>query len=422
MQVGGADRNRRGHRRRSPIVDTRSTTIGAVLDSATARRVPVGRRFSDTLYLAPGVSSGGSVGAANPSIGGGERPRQPVRRRRREHHQRRLRRARLVLDRVRLARQRHAVRLRPGSPGQDRRLRGRVRPGDRRRRQRRHQERHATSSRGSVVRLLPPDAGSRATGQEFRVAERHGQHRRLAAERRRRRRSAARSCGTACSSSAPIDPQWETRTFAPAARRGFPARRAWATSIAKRQITSYAAKGTWQLDARTTASTRRSSAIRPRATWGRSAPRRCWRTTPSGFSELGSTAATTRPSATTACSRRDWLVEASFARALQPDRGDAGGRRVARHRHAASCRTCISGGIGFYEAGNDGKNMQYQVKATNVLGGHQLRYGVLYEDVEYDQINQRTGPTFTRPTASRRRPARRSTSCPRSRRSARSTA
>ena len=39
----------------------------------------------------------------------------------------------------------------------------------------------------------------------------------------------------------------------------------------------------------------------------------------------------------------------------------------------------VTGGIGFYEAGNDGKNSQYQAKATNILGGHQIRYGVQYE-------------------------------------------
>ena len=51
-------------------MDTTSTTIGANLDSATLSRLPVGRRFSDTLYLAPGVSTGGNVGVANPSIEG----------------------------------------------------------------------------------------------------------------------------------------------------------------------------------------------------------------------------------------------------------------------------------------------------------------------------------------------------------------
>ena len=55
----------------SPMVDTRSTTVGAVLDSETLKNVPVGRRFSDALYLAPGVTSSGSAGSANPSMGGG---------------------------------------------------------------------------------------------------------------------------------------------------------------------------------------------------------------------------------------------------------------------------------------------------------------------------------------------------------------
>ena len=43
--------------------------------------------------------------------------------------------------------------------------------------------------------------------------------------------------------------------------------------------------------------------------------------------------------------------------------------------------------------------MQYQVlaKATTILGSHQLRYGFLYEQIEYDNINQRTGPTFLAP-------------------------
>src|SRR5262249_29928538 len=51
-----------------PTIDTSSTTIGASLDSKTLSRLPVGRRFSDTLYLAPGVSTGGAVGVANPSV------------------------------------------------------------------------------------------------------------------------------------------------------------------------------------------------------------------------------------------------------------------------------------------------------------------------------------------------------------------
>ena len=54
----------------SPIIDTGSTTTGAVLSSDMFNQVPVGRRLSDTLYMAPGVQTGGSVGSANPSISG----------------------------------------------------------------------------------------------------------------------------------------------------------------------------------------------------------------------------------------------------------------------------------------------------------------------------------------------------------------
>jgi uncharacterized membrane protein len=40
----------------SPIVDRSSTTTGAVLSSDMLQLLPVGRRFSESLYLAPGVS------------------------------------------------------------------------------------------------------------------------------------------------------------------------------------------------------------------------------------------------------------------------------------------------------------------------------------------------------------------------------
>ena len=55
----------------SPVVDMSTTTVGATLDEELLRAVPVGRRFSDTLFIAPGVSSGGGTGDANPSVSGG---------------------------------------------------------------------------------------------------------------------------------------------------------------------------------------------------------------------------------------------------------------------------------------------------------------------------------------------------------------
>ena len=52
-------------------IDTTTTTVGATLTSDMLASVPVGRRVSDALYLAPGVSSSGTLGRTNPSISGG---------------------------------------------------------------------------------------------------------------------------------------------------------------------------------------------------------------------------------------------------------------------------------------------------------------------------------------------------------------
>ena len=54
----------------SPTVDVSTTTVGAVINADLLQRVPIGRRFSDALYIAPGVTDSGA-GAANPSMGGG---------------------------------------------------------------------------------------------------------------------------------------------------------------------------------------------------------------------------------------------------------------------------------------------------------------------------------------------------------------
>jgi hypothetical protein len=55
----------------APVMDTRSTTAGGVLDSDELLRLPVLRRLTSTLYLVPGVSSSSGTGDANPSIAGG---------------------------------------------------------------------------------------------------------------------------------------------------------------------------------------------------------------------------------------------------------------------------------------------------------------------------------------------------------------
>jgi hypothetical protein len=59
-----------------------------------------------------------------------------------------------------------------------------------------------------------------------------------------------------------------------------------------------------------------------------------------------------------------------------------------------------SGGIGSFEAGNKSLNNQYQASATNLFtggGSHEVKYGVLVQGVDYNQLNDRTGPTFITP-------------------------
>jgi len=54
----------------APVVDTSSTTVGGILDGDMLKKLPVGRNFTDTLYLVPGVSDSSYAGKANPSIAG----------------------------------------------------------------------------------------------------------------------------------------------------------------------------------------------------------------------------------------------------------------------------------------------------------------------------------------------------------------
>jgi hypothetical protein len=54
----------------APVVNTGSTTTGGNLAADDLKRLPIGRGFTSTLYLVPGVSDSSGVGNANPSISG----------------------------------------------------------------------------------------------------------------------------------------------------------------------------------------------------------------------------------------------------------------------------------------------------------------------------------------------------------------
>src|SRR5439155_15046439 len=91
-----------------------------------------------------------------------------------------------------------------------------------------------------------------------------------------------------------------------------------------------------------------------------------------------------------------FLLEAYFARALN-DINEVPLVNTWNTIDQTVTPPITTGGIGFYEAGNHGLNRQYAAKATNIYAGHQIKYGVEFDDVVYSNINQRTGPTFKTP-------------------------
>src|SRR5207245_577401 len=89
-----------------------------------------------------------------------------------------------------------------------------------------------------------------------------------------------------------------------------------------------------------------------------------------------------------------WLVEGSYGRALN-NFSETPDANTWQYRDMTVTPNIRSGGIGGYEPGNHGVNNQYVAKATNVLGGHEFRYGLEYDRADWDQLQSYTGPTFT---------------------------
>ena len=305
----------------SPTIDTSTTTVGAVDQcrpaAARAHRPPLQRR---ALHRARRDEQ--RRGRREPVHRGRQRSREPVRRGRREHHEHRLRRARLVLDLPRLARQRRHLRLRQRDPGEDRGLRGRVRPVHGRRGERAHEERHEQPAR-QPVRLRAAHERSKAEFEQVQTEN-----------------GAINTAGTQTSDAGftvggPIcrdrifffgayNPSWETRTItAPA---GFPLESLGEVDR-KRHINSYSAKA--------------SGAARQRS------PARCVVLRRPGEGRHGTAAPVvarrgpTRPAFSSleygghnqtvkydGVLRPSWLVEATVSRAQEQPGGDPVGQRV----------------------------------------------------------------------------------------------
>lgn len=383
----------------SPIVDTRSTTVGAVIDSATLASIPIGRRFSDALYVAPGVTSSGSAGRSNPSMGGGSGLDNQY-----------------VVDGVNITNAGYGAlgsysivfgSLGNGTP-YDFVQEVQVKTGG--------YEAEFGQAIGGVVNVVTKSGTNTLAGSIFgysRPTGTEGTWKPYQSENGTVQTLSTQLSDVGVQIGGPvlrnrlfffgaIDPSWETRTFqAPnntdpeTGEHLFPLYDRGGIDR-NRQITSYSAKGTWQVSS----NHRIDASFFGDPAKGDMGPQRTSSLTAqdtSSFSELQTYGGHNQTVKYDGVFSSRFILETSVAHARNQivEVPSVDQWRVTDFRVVPNI---ITGGIGFYEAGNDGRNTQYQAKVTNVLGGHQIRYGVLYEDVKYDQVNQRTGPTFTLPT------------------------
>lgn len=373
----------------SPVVDLSSTTVGAVIDSATLSRLPVGRRFSDTLYLSPGVSSGGQVGEANPSVGGGSGLENQY-----------------VIDGVNVTNAGYGAlgsySIVFGSLGNavpfDFIQEEQVKTAG--------YEAEFGQATGGVVNVITRSGSNALRGSAFAYFRPEGTESSydqvttvngtVNVTKTRAEDAGVQVGGPLVRDRlfffAAVDPQWQRTTYI--APEGFPLRSLGDVPQDRRSV-PYAAKGTWQI----APAQRLDASFFGDPAHGKNGPQRytaLLRTDTAGFSELDKYGGHNQTGKYEGALKTSWLLEASVARA-QNSIVEVPSVNEAFVTDSTVTPQVRSGGIGFFEVGNEGVNWQYEAKATKVMRGHTLRFGAEYDDIDYTNTINRTGPTFTLP-------------------------
>jgi outer membrane receptor protein involved in Fe transport len=370
----------------APVVDVSSTTVGATLDQSMLSRIPVGRRFTDALYIAAGVSSGGGTGQANPSIAGGSGLENNY-----------------VLDGVNITNAGYGA---AGAYSTTFKTLGnaisydfikevQIKTGG--------FEAEYGQASGGVVNVVTKSGSNNVDGSVFGYFQPdalESAYDQVVTINGTVNSAGSHSNEVGATVGGPIvhdklfffgafNPQWQTRTMVapadfPLASLGDVDRR--------RQTRSYAGKVTSQL----TSQHRIDASFFGDPSSGKNGPQRdnaLLRVDTAGFSEIKKYGGHNQSVKYDGIFTSHWFVEGSFGRATTTiqevpsvDEWQVTDRSVVPNIR--------SGGIGAYEVGNEGENRQWQVKSTHIFGSHQLRYGLLYEDIRFDQISQRTGPTI----------------------------
>jgi len=372
----------------SPAIDITTATIGSVLDTDSLRSIPVGRTFAQAVYLTPGVSNSGTVGTANPSISGGTGLENQY-----------------VVDGA------NVTNVGYGGLGSYSGTFGslgnatpydfikeiQVKTGG--------YEAEFGQATGGVVNVVTKSGSNQLRGSAFAYAQPSS----LQADYEQYQADNG-SVNTASSTVrdfgaeggfaviknklfffGAIDPSWQTRAFT--APPGFPLA-SMGEVDRNRYTTSYAAKATYQLGS----GNRIDASFFGDPSHGDTGPQRTSAllvTDTSSFSTLdyGGHQQTVRYSGVI---RNNLFVEGSFARSLNTI-GELPTVNDWRITDKTVTPNIITGGVGTYEAGNRSESKQYVAKVGNIVGSHELKYGVQYDDAVYAQVNQLTGPTFKAP-------------------------
>jgi hypothetical protein len=372
----------------APAVDPRGTTTGGVVDSDFVRAVPIGRRISDVSYMLPGVGNSGSVGRQNPSISGASGLDNQY-----------------VVDGVNITNQGYGAlgsySIVFGSLGNaipfDFFKEVQVKTGG--------YEAEFGQSAGGVVNVITKSGTNTLQGSVFgytRPQSLEGTWKQYQSVNGTVQTLSSQLHDAGVEAGGPgirnrlfffgaVDSQWETRTLqAPDGSALFNED----GYDRQRRNVSYSVKGTAQLGS----AHRIDASFFGDPSHGEMGPQRpssLLLSTTSSFSEMdyGGHNQTVRYDGILGAR---WLLEGAYARALNSlselpsvDEWRVTDQTVSPQR--------ITGGVGFYEAGNRSVNNQWSIKSTNILADHQIKYGLAYDDVAYTNRNQRTGPTFVAP-------------------------
>ena len=387
MQVGGVTETV-NVTAESPLINTKTATIGQVLSTDALRNLPVGRTFAQTLYLTPGVSNSGTAGTNNPSISGGTGLENQY-----------------VVDGANVTNTGYgglgSYSITFGSLGNatpyDFIKEIQVKTGG--------YEAEFGQATGGVVNVVTKSGTNRLRGSAFGYSQPdqlQGDFKQYQAANGSVNTQATTQGDVGMEGGFPvlkdrlfffgaIDPSWRTTVYT--APPTFPLARLGEVNRDRRTV-SYAAKGTLQLSG----GHRVDTSFFGDPSVGANGPQRTSAllvTDTSSFSKLdyGGHQQTVRYSG---IATNNWLVEGGFARSLNTI-GETPSIDTWRVTDRTVTPNIITGGIGTYEQGNKSLNRQYQIKSTNILKSHSIKYGFEYDDTVYSQLNQLTGPTFKAP-------------------------